>query len=234
MLVATFGKTDFGAPPGGTFDVKHLWVIADTVEYGSLTVHLAYETSSYNYASLDPLFNAFRQFGSQGAALADKYDLNNKRAQIITAGAMYDPGRWFVTGEWGNRNLHSAYGESMAWYLSGGYRMAKFTPYLTYAEARAETRTSDPGLNVSALPPSFIGPATGLNAALNAILAANGAENTISIGSRWDVMKSVDLKLQYDHIDLAKDSDGLLVNIQPGFRPGGAVNLLSITIDFVW
>jgi hypothetical protein len=87
---------------------------------------------------------------------------------------------------------------------------------------------------VSALPPYLAGPATGLNAALNAILASNGAQNTISVGSRWDVMKSVDLKLQYDHIDLGKGSAGTLTNVQPGFKPGDTVNLLSITIDFVW
>jgi hypothetical protein len=233
-LVGTLGKTDFGAPQGGTFNVRQLWVIADTVEYGALTIHIAYQTSSYSYHTLDSLFDAFRQFGPQGAALADKYDLDNKRAQLITAGAIYDPGQWFVTGEWGQRNLHSAIGESAAWYLSGGYRVAKFTPYLTYAQSKANTNTTDPGLTVSALPPYLAGPAAGLNAALNAVLATNAAQNTISAGSRWDVMKSIDLKLQFDHIDLRADSDGTLINVQPGFRPGGTVNLLSITIDFVW
>jgi hypothetical protein len=233
-LLGTYGKSDFGVPQGGTFDVRHLWVIADTVEYGALTVHIAYQASSYSYGTLDPLFDALRQFGSQGTLLADNYDLDNKRAQVTTAGAMYDPGRWFVTGEWGKRNLHSAIGESTAWYLSGGYRLAKFTPYLTYAEAKTDTSTSDPGLNVSALPPYLAGPATGLNAALNALLKTSGVQNTMSVGSRWDVMKSVDLKLQYDRIDLGKGSDGMLINVQPGFRPGGAVNLLSITLDFVW
>ena len=234
-LVGTFGKTDFGTPPqGGTFEVRRLWVIADTVEYGALTAHIAYEASSYSYDALDPLFDSLRQFGAQGALLADNYDLDNKRAQLTTAGAMYDPGQWFLTGEWGKRSLHSAYGGSTAWYLSGGYRLATFTPYLTYAEAKADTSTFNPGLNVSALPPSLAGPAIGLNAALNAILAANGAQHTISVGSRWDVMKSVDLKLQYDHIDLGKGSDGMLINVQPGLRPGGTVNLLSLTLDFVW
>jgi hypothetical protein len=184
--------------------------------------------------ALDPLFDAFRQFGPQGLALADKYDLDNKLAQAITAGAMYDPGKWFATGEWGKRNLHSAYGESTAWYLSGGYRLARFTPYLTYAAVKANSNTSDPGLNVSALPPYFAGPATGLNAGLNELLGETAEQNTISVGSRWDVMKNVDLKLQYDHTRLGAGSQGVLINLQPGFQAGGTVNLLSIAIDFVW
>jgi hypothetical protein len=233
-LVGTYGKTRFGVPPSGALEARHLWVIADTIEYGSLTLHMAYLSSSYTYHALDTLFDAFRQFGPQGTALADKYDMDNKRAQLITAGAMYDPGQWFVTGEWGRRNLHSAFGESTAWYLSGGYRLAKFTPYLTYTETKADSNTFDLGLNVSALPPYLAGPATGLNAALNATLAMTAVQNTISVGSRWDVMKNVDLKLQYDHTDLGAGSAGVLINVQPGFPRGGTVNLLSITIDFVW
>jgi hypothetical protein len=233
-LAGTYGKTRFGVPPSGVLDARHLWVIADTIEYGLLTLHVAYQSSTYTYDALDGLFDALRQFGPQGTALADKYDLDNKRAQLLTAGAMYDPSEWFVTGEWGKRNLHSAFGQSTAWYLSGGYRLAKFTPYLTYTETKSDSNTSDPGLNVSALPPYLAGPATGLNAALNAVLARTAVQNTISVGSRWDVMKNIDLKIQYDHIDLGLGSAGTLINVQPGLQRGGTVNLLSIAIDFVW
>jgi hypothetical protein len=236
-LVGTFGNARFRAPGGAEFGAKHLWVIADTIEYRSLTVHIAFQSSSYTYRAdnaLHALFDGFRQFGPQGMALADKYDLDNKLAQVITAGAMYDPGKWFLTGELGKRNLHSAIGVSTAWYLSGGYRLAKFTPYLTFAETKADSNTSDPGLNVSALPPYLAAPAAGLNAGLNAILASIATQNTISVGSRWDVMKNIDLKMQYDRIGLGAGSAGTLVNVQPGFQRGGTVNLFSIAIDFVW
>jgi hypothetical protein len=233
-LVGTFGNVSFRAPGGGDFEVKHLWVIGDTVEYRSLTLHIAYQASSFTYDTLDPLFDGFRHFGPQGVALADKYDLENKPSELLTAGAVYDPGKWFVTGEWGRRNLHSAFGESTAWYLSGGYRLAKFTPYLTYAAIKPDSRTSDPGLNVSALPPYLAGPATALNAGLNTILGSAALQNTISVGSRWDFMKNLDLKMQYDHVNVGKGSAGTLINVQPGFERGGAVNLVSIAIDFLW
>jgi hypothetical protein len=233
-LVGSYGKTDFATPAGGTFDVKRLWVIADTVEYGALTVHFAYESSSYTYDALDGLFDAFRQFGPQGTALASQYDLDNKRAQQMAVGALYDSRQWFMTGEWGRRNLHSASIESTAWYISGGLRLAKFTPYLIYAEEKADGGTSSPGLSLPTLPPYLQGPASGLNAALNALLRRNPVQNTISVGSRWDLVKNADLKLQYDRIELGADSPGTLINLQPGFQPGGTVNLLSITIDFVW
>jgi hypothetical protein len=233
-LVGTYGNATFNAPGGGEFEVRRLWVIADTVEYGSLSFHVAYQASSFTYHTLDTLFNGFRQFGPQGMALADKYSLNNKPSQVLTAGAMYDPGKWFLTGEWGRRNLHSAVGESTAWYLSGGYRLAKFTPYLIYADVKSDTNTFDPGLNVSALPPFLAAPAAALNAGLNTILASAAVQHTISVGSRYDVMKNVDLKMQYDRINLGAGSAGALINAQPNFQRGGSLNLVSIAIDFVW
>ena len=233
-LVGTYGKTNSTVPQGGAYDVKRLWVIADTVEYGGLNLHIAYQAAAFTYSALDSLFNGFREFGPQGSALADKYDLDNKPSQVFEVGAMYDPGTWFLTGEWGRQNLHSAIGENTAWYLSGGYRIAKFTPFLTYASAKSNSKTFDPGLDVSSLPPFLQGPAAGLNAGLNAILASAADQNTISLGARWDVMKNVDLKLQYDHIDLGKGSAGTLINVQPDFQRGGAFNLSSIAIDFVW
>src|ERR1700733_705380 len=60
-VAVTYGETTFGAPEGGRFSVKRLRVIADTVEYGSATLHIGYESSRYTYNALDPLFDAFRQ-----------------------------------------------------------------------------------------------------------------------------------------------------------------------------
>ena len=126
------------------------------------------------------------------------------------------------------------FGKNTAWYASGGYRFGKFTPFLTYGSVKQDSNTSDPGLNLAALPPFLVGPATGLNAGLNAILGSAAVQTTISVGSRWDLMRNVDLKLQYDHTRHGAGSPGTLSNLQPGFRPGGTVDLVSVALDFVW
>ena len=51
---------------------------------------------------------------------------------------------------------------------------------------------------------------------------------------RWDFVKDFDLKVQYEHIGLDAGSAGTLSNIQPGFSPGGKVNVISATLDFVF
>jgi hypothetical protein len=232
-VTGTYGETTPSLPNGGTAEARRMWVVSDTLEYGQATVHLAYQQAHLTLHYLDTLFAAFRQFGSQGTALADKYDLTDKLVTFCGLGAAYDPAKWFLMGEWGVTDFHSALGKSAGWYVSGGYRLAKFTPYLTYAALKADSNTSDPGLTVSALPPSLAGTATGLNAGLNAALGSIAVQTTLSVGMRWDFMKNLDLKVQYDDTRLGAGSPGTLANLQPGFRPGSSVSLFSVTLDFV-
>jgi hypothetical protein len=231
-LVGTYGATSSQQPTGGGAEARRQWNISDTVEYGAAEVRIAYQRADLTLDKLHTFFDAFRLFGPQGEALADRYDPYRKPLAFIGIGGMYNPGDWFMTGEWGTSQFHSVIGESTAWYVSGGYRVGRFTPYLTYG-AKANSNTSDPGLTVSSLPPYLAGPATGLNAGLNAILGSIAIQRTASAGVRWDFMKNVDLKLQCDHTRLGAGSPGTLINIQPDFQPGGTVNLFSAAIDFV-
>jgi hypothetical protein len=232
-FVGTYGATSSQQPTGGGAEATHQWNISDTVEYGEATVRIAYQRADLTLDGLHTFFGGFGQFGLQGEAIADRYDPYQKPIAFIGIGGMYNPGDWFITGEWGTSQSHSVLGESTAWYLSGGYRWAKFTPYLTYGELKANSNTSDPGLTVSTLPPFLVGPATGLNAGLNAILGSIAVQSTSSAGVRWDFVRNVDLKLQYDHTRLGAGSPGTLINLQPGFHPGGTVNLFSAAFDFV-
>jgi hypothetical protein len=217
----------------GTAVARDSFNIANTTEYKSLTFRLSYQHARLTIASLDGLLDTFKLFGPQGVAIADKYNSDNKPVVTEVIGASYDPGHWFVISEWAHARLNSFLGDSTAWYASGGYRVGKFTPYVTYAHESAASN-SDPGITLTGLPPAQAGFATGLNAALNAILQAIPAQSTISLGARWDFAKNVDLKVQFDHTRIGADSDGILINIQPGFAPGGTVNLFSATVDFVF
>jgi hypothetical protein len=233
-FMGTYGATTTKQPMGGNADSRRQWIISDTLEYGAATLRIAYQRATLTLDGLDTFFGAFGHFGPQGVALEAKYDPYRKPLEFIGIGAMYNPRDWFVTGEWGTSQFHSVIGESTAWYVSGGYRLAKFTPYLTYGALKANSNTSDPGLNVSALPSYLAGPAMGLNAALNAILGSIPVQSTTSAGVRWDFMKNVDLKLQCDHTRLGAGSPGLLINLQPAFQRGGTVDIFSATIDFLW
>jgi len=232
--VGTYGRTNSDQPTGGKAKARRQWAITDTLEYGSATVYVTYHEAHLTVDPLNAFFEVFRNFGSQGIALADKYDVQDKPVKFFGLGGNYDPGQWFIVGEWATASSDTVFGKNTAWYASGGYRFGKFTPFLTYGSVKQDSNTSDPGLNLAALPPFLVGPATGLNAGLNAILGSAAVQTTISVGSRWDLMRNVDLKLQYDHTRHGAGSPGTLSNLQPGFRPGGTVDLVSVALDFVW
>ncbi len=231
---ASVGRSDLELPDGGTAEARDAWGLVATTERDAWTGRLAYQRTHLYIDSYNTLFDAFRQFGPEGAAIADRYDADGGPFQFLGAGAQYDPGDWFVMAEAGSVRADSVVGDRTAWYVSGGYRWAKLTPYLTYSAVRTDSERSDPGLTVGAYPPALAGVITGLNAALNGLLASSPVQNTVSVGVRWDFMQNLDLKLQYDHSRLGAGSAGNLGNIQPGFRPGGSYNLVSIAADIVF
>ena len=148
VLQVHFGKSDDKVPADlGSIESKHFWGLSYTGEYHAATLHIGYESSHITLDGLKPIFDGFRQFGSEGVSLANKYEVNNKALSLITMGARYDPGQWFVMGEVAHTVTHSIFGKATGWYLSGGYRLGAFTPYLTYGEAKADN-LSDPGLNL--------------------------------------------------------------------------------------
>lgn len=233
-LQANYGKSAQTLPDdGGTLEAKQAWGLTYSADYGAANMHVAYQRPHLTLDTVAPLFDAFRLFGAEGAALADNYDLDDMPLSIIAAGAAYDPGDWFAMAEWSHTEIQSFIGDRTGWYVSGGYRFGKFTPYLSYAQARADN-LSDPGLNLSGLPPALAGTAAGLNAGLNALLAKKTVQDTLSIGGRWELTRNSAVKLQYDRTRIGDGSPGVLVNTQPDFQPGGEINVISATIDFVF
>jgi hypothetical protein len=220
---------------GGTAEAKDQWGIAYDGEYRTVTVHLAYlRAENLTIQALEPLFEAVRLFGPEGIVIADNYDPNDKPISFIGIGGTYNPGAWFLTSEWGTTRSDSVIGNRSAWYVSGGHRFGEFTPYVTFAKSTANEHSDSTSLTISALPPFLAGPAATINAALSDTLGPLPEQQTISAGVRWDFMDNFCLKLQVGHSNLGSDSKGTLVNIQPGFEPGGSFNVFSASVNFVF
>jgi hypothetical protein len=118
--------------------------------------------------------------------------------------------------------------------VTGGYRIGAFTPYLTYAWLRADHRF-DAGITTTGLPLELATGASGLNAGLESTLASlDFSQTTMAVGVRWDFRRDAAVKLQYEHVDLRSGSPGRLGNVQSDFDPGGRVDVISLTIDFVF
>ncbi|WP_136255991.1 porin [Onishia niordana] len=236
-LSVAYGSVEQGLPDrlgGSETKAEDIFSATSTTEYGATTLRISYLRPHLTIGAVNPLFDGFRQFGPEGDAIANRYDPDGGHAEVVSIGASYDPGQWFITGEWGSIDYNSVFGKNDAWYLSSGYRFGALTPYVTYARMNHHGATSDPGLTLSSLPPSQAGAGAGLNAALNDILGNGPEQRTITLGLRWDFMPNVAFKAQYEFIDRDDGSPGTFGNLQPDFEPGGDVDLFSASINFVF
>lgn len=236
-----FGQKDTDLPvydgnSGGSISKgRDSFGVVHTVENGRLTTRAAYHQGRLTVAAAKPLFDAFRMFGAPGAAIAERYELDNTPYWLVSVGLNYDQGTWFATGELAKLKTNSLLGDRTNWYLGGGYRINGFTPYLIYSRGKPDSASSDPGLPTTGLPPRTAVLARELNDVLNQVLNALAArQTTIALGMRWDFMKNAALKVQYDRLHLGPDSAGPLINVQPAFDRGEKVHLLSVAVDFVF
>lgn len=184
--------------PTSTSTSKDMWGVFDTLEYGSATFHVGYQQRRSSTLNL--------LTGVTGAWTQNK---------DLSVGASYDPGDWFVISEWIQRRSTT---KISAMYISGGYRINKFTPYLLYSQ-------NSPG--------SFYSTSTPPTAA--AIDRANRSQSTSSLGVRWDFMRNYDFKIQYDQVKLSDSSNGYLVNVPPNvILYGTKFHVISAVVDFVF
>jgi hypothetical protein len=232
-LHALIGQKDIDTPASGTWKARDTVGIFDTVEFGNTLLRAGYLKSDVNSATINSLMDLFRQFGPSGTAIANTYDIEDKPIDLWVLGGRYDADAWFVMAEWVRSESDSFLRTDTAWYVSGGYRLGQFTPYATVAQKNNVDSGSHPALDTTFLPPMLQGFASVLNAELDNLLLPDES-TALSLGTRWDFRDSFNLKLQFDHIILNENSRGALTKIQPGFRRGDEVNIVSATIDFVF
>jgi hypothetical protein len=102
--------------------------------------------------------------------------------------------------------------DQSGWYVFGGYRIGKFTPYASYASTRKQTPPY----------PFFI---------------LSEDQNTTALGARWDAFKSADLKFQLERVN-PEDGTGISFALPtsagiPGFDTR-VVTVASLTLDFIF
>ncbi|HEY5799430.1 MAG TPA: porin [Burkholderiaceae bacterium] len=228
------GRIDFRLNDTARLRADELVGFSNSTTAGALTVVVSGMRFSMSSALARDFFDAFRRFGPQGAAIADRYDLDRAMVKRYNVGASYDTGDWFVMGELGRVRADSFFGDKTPLYFSAGIRHGNLTPYATYGRVRANAPTRDPGLSLAGLPPPVAALAAGLNANLNGLLSTIAVQHSVAAGLRWDFRPDYAIKLQYDRIRTKAGSSGMLINVQPGFMSGKAVHVASVSLDFVF
>lgn len=231
---AFYGKTDIYLTPTTGVKARGVGGISHSAEWGPATMRVSAITAVLNVNIMRELFDGFRQFGPRGIAIADKYDVVNKRTTGFAVGVNYDPGSWFLMAEGSSIKGRSFLADAVSMYASAGYRAGEFTPYVSYSQVKAKSPNSDPGLPLAGLPPQHAYAAAQLNAGLDKLLQASASQANVATGVRWDFRPDMALKLQYERVTPRDGSRGTLINLEPGFQPGRTVNVTSVVLDFVF
>lgn len=187
--------------------------------------------TQFDVTTSNPLITAgLNQIRGGDPALANRLDVTGKKATYLSMAYQYDPGNWFFIVEAGRNAgdedlvLHSTSG-----YATVGYRFGDWTPFLMVANRKTDSSLTATSTNpIPAI-------AAALSAGASALLASgNKAQGSYTAGLRWDFMKNFDLKLQYDAVKNASNSQGTLAAPQPAFVKGQSYNLMTINLDFVF
>lgn len=184
--------------PNSVTTSKNMWGVFDTLEYGQATFHAGYQERQ---SSTQNVLTGITGPSTQNTDLS--------------LGATYDTGEWFVISEWIQRR--STY-KAGAMYVSAGYRINKFTPYVTHSQ-------NSPGSILQDSPPPTA----------TALQLAKRSQSTNGLGVRWDFMRNFDFKIQYDRVTLSDNSNGYLINVPTNvILYGTTFHVISAVVDFVF
>jgi hypothetical protein len=215
-----------------------------TVENGPFTLHLGsmktrLGTDGTGLTAFNTLLGTLNQFSaapglSSLGTISDDLAINNKFASFTGLGAIYDSGNWIVSGEFVKRITGSTYIPTVtAWYTTLGYRIDKFTPYLSFSGRHISSITSVPPVSVSPLLPAIVqGTVPLLIDGVNGLLD-NSDENTTALGVRWDAGKNYDIKAEIQQLRINNGATGILTQVI-GMPPVGNTNVFSLSLDFVF
>ncbi|MDE2428302.1 MAG: hypothetical protein KGM99_06205 [Burkholderiales bacterium] len=179
-------------------------------------------------AALDALHSPeLNQVVPAADSIGTSLSMKNKKVKYISAGIAYESGPLQAQLMLSRITSESqAFPSYQAGYLTGSYRLGRYTPYATYSAASPYHVAPLPTLPVG-LSSDVDMLAIGLKDALQTQF---NHQHTISLGVRYDLNDKSNLKLQIDRIH----SRGYFLtrNQQPGWN--GNATLISLALNFIF
>ncbi len=164
------------------------------------------------------------------ASVGNEMDPTKKKATFTGFGAAYDSGDLILNAEYTMRRTESYVADTDGWYGTVGYRVQKFTPYLTISQVKFKDG------NVNNTIPAGVPALAALKGGVDATLTGQKLnEKTTAVGVRWDVYRNIALKAQFERVK--PNGSGMFVKVQPGsgFGTNGmSVNVYSLAVDTVF
>lgn len=219
-----------------------------TVRLGHSQGKLTVESASTNtllsgLALLGPgvaLQTGSAQLGAQAGALAAGASAavatNGTDSSFTGIGFSMDRNNIVLATEYTVRKIQQGtVADTTGWYVLGGYRIGSVLPYAVVSRLTVD------GINGTVNPALANFSADAYRGAVALQNSGKVAQNTLSLGARWDFRTGMALKAQFDRISKPSSSNGLFLNPdastasgQDFFNNKKKVNVLSLAVDFVF
>ncbi|MBP9713353.1 MAG: porin [Sterolibacterium sp.] len=220
-----------------------------TYELNTSTFHANYMKGKISLVTYDNIvpgttgklnmyFNAARALQNIPAAgyPAPNLLIDNLDAKMWSLGYTYDPGTWIVQAEYAARKVDGALVPDLAgWYVQGGYRIGKFTPYLSASELKDKSPAMrSPASTTAGGIAAFI-----VNAGDQMMGNISDSQKVLSAGVRYDLLANLALKAQLDVIrkpgSVTSITSGSFTNATTAFETTNqTVKLFTVALDFVF
>lgn len=182
-------------------------------------------------SSFDALISAANGFGL-GEVAADALLVQGAKGTFTGVGASMDRDNIVLAMEFTKRRISKgAFADTTGWYVLGGYRFGKLLPYVVFSKLNVD--------DVNSSAPATLGPLRPTVVALQS--GQYVAQRTTAVGLRWDALRNMDVKVQFDHIKKPANSNGLFLVENPTAAADQAfqgakknINVISLAVDFVF
>ncbi|WP_310737849.1 porin [Ideonella paludis] len=223
--------------------------IANTLERGALTLRGSFARYDYDAQTPDgvafqegaeqliklaesiPLPD-FQQAAAEGRRLTDRYRLVGRTLNVAALGLNYDPGQFFVSGEWVSLKGGGYLASSKSWYVGGGLRLGAWTPYASYSRTTPDIPV-EPYIHATGVAAIDDPARLAVDALNDSLRTLNAEQSTAALGLRWDVARNLALKAQWERIHLGPRSIGRLTNADADIQ-GERVDVFSVVADYVF
>ncbi len=200
-----------------------------TAEFDGITLRLGHVQGKVTVesATLKQLVAGLASVPVPGVpAVGQQLSADGKDASFTGVGLTFDMNDVIGSFEYTMRRTDSYIADTDGWYATLGYRFGALTPYATVSEVKRKDS------NVNNTIPGLTPQLAVLKATVDGLVAdQNISQKSIGLGVRWDAMRNVAVKAQFDRVKPA--GAGLFTATQPGFG-GKNVNVYSLSVDTVF
>jgi hypothetical protein len=183
------------------------------------------------HAGLEALAGAaLPGISAEAAHLRQETSFRGTNIDYLTLGAAYDDGTWLGQAEvLKSRTSTVIETASLTGYAALGRRFGHFTPYAILSASRPDKNALKPAGDWGA-----IGQAGFQNVAYHTVNSTRQDQKTLSLGVRWDMDQRTALKLQLDHARIQPQGYVLWFRELATNPRASRVNLLTMSLDFIF